>query len=143
MLKETLHRIGHERREALVPRLCEVLSARAEVRFAYLYGSFAEGGPFHDIDVGVYLDPDHLDDRSMPELALSAALSEGVRLPADVRVLNRAPVPFAYQVLRGRLLLEADSDQRCRFTERIVARYLDMRRLLRRAAKEAFAASER
>ena len=133
MLNEKLHRIEHEEREALVAQLSEALRARLQVRFAYLYGSFAEEGPFHDIDVGVYLDPDDREDRRMPELSLSATLSERVRLPVDIRVLNRAPVPFAYWVLRGRLLFERDSDQRARFTERIVTRYLDMRPLLRRA----------
>ena len=37
-------------------QLREALEARAEIIFVYLHGSFAEGLPFHDVDVAVYLD---------------------------------------------------------------------------------------
>jgi len=38
-------------------RLREALEAREEIVFAYLHGSFAEGLPFRDVDVAIYLDP--------------------------------------------------------------------------------------
>jgi len=138
VVKAKLYRMSHEQREQIAEEISALLETRPEVRFAYLFGSFHEGGPFHDIDVGVYLNADDRAGEPMPELVLAAALTARLRLPVDVRVLNRAPIPFAYQVLRGRLLFERDADEQERFASRIVMRSLDMKPLLRRAAKETF-----
>ena len=38
-------------------QLCDLLKQSPEIVFAYLYGSFVEGLDYHDIDVGVFLQP--------------------------------------------------------------------------------------
>jgi len=139
MPKTRLHSMSETQREQLIMRLQSTLGAHPNVVFAYLYGSFAEGFPFHDIDVGVCLAHAPASKATELGLELSATFSELMGLPVDVRVLNYAPVPFAYHVLRGRLLADRDPDTRSRITENVVARYLDIRPLLRQAAKEAFA----
>jgi len=100
---------------------------RPEVIFAYVYGSFAEGLPFRDIDVGVFLDsngPADVDPFDL-ETRLSLDLSRAVDLPVDVRVLNCAPVGFQHSVLRGEELLVRDEARLGDFIEHVAAEYMD------------------
>lgn len=51
-MKTKLYKISPKEKQQIVLRLGELLKAREEVLFAYVFGSFAEGLPFHDIDAG-------------------------------------------------------------------------------------------
>lgn len=142
-------------REKLFATLRESLMARQDVLFAYVYGSFGEGLPFHDIDVGIYLAGERDRKGSWSDVELIALLEQAVsraqtacqpeskkdtrwpRIPVDVRVLNRAPLSFSYHVLRGRLLFSRDEDVRVPWVARIVSRYLDLKPLRHAALKEA------
>jgi len=116
------------------------LAGEAAVVFAYLYGSFVEGGPFRDVDVGVYVEAAEPGQASAKALDLSGRLSDRAGLPVDVRVLNGAPVPFLFHVFRGQLLVCRDDDRLETLLEDTARRYLDIEPLLRRATKDAFAA---
>ena len=145
-----------DERERVFSILRQVLFARREVVFAYVYGSFLEDGPFHDIDVGVYLFAagDRGSTRKAAELAMeleralvearvtSAHVSQRIdaetrRLPVDVRVLNGAPLSFCYHVLKGCMLCSRNEELRVRWVEGIVSRYLDLKPLRHWALKEA------
>ncbi len=111
-----------------------------EVVFAYLFGSFVEDRPFHDVDVGIYV----TDGVDVWEIAfdlaesIEKALQEiGYNIPVDVRVLNEAPVGFRYHVYRGELLFTRDEDLLSREVLYTGMRYLDMKPLLEQALKEA------
>lgn len=133
-------------RDAVERALRGVLESQPDVRFAYLHGSFAGGGPFRDVDVGVYLDD--VDAIGLHAMALGAeaedALSrelEAAKPPVDVRALYEAPLRFCYQVLRGgRLLTSRDEAFRIDWVARVVGRYLDLKPLRERALKEAMKA---
>ncbi|QBI19723.1 nucleotidyltransferase domain-containing protein [Egibacter rhizosphaerae] len=111
--------------------LADALAARLQrepdVLVAYLFGSWArgEGGAVSDVDVAVLLG-------ASPTLARYAALTAAVgevtgSERADVVVLDDAPIPLAYRVLRdGRLLFSRDEGARVRHWVRTVDRYLDM-----------------
>lgn len=117
--------------------LAAALASDRRVAFAYLYGSFAEGLPFRDVDVGVYLAEDaprQVDD----ELAMAEQLSRLVGFPVDVRVVNGAPPTFLFHVLRGVKLVCRDEERLADVMERTVQRYLDIEPVLRRATREAF-----
>lgn len=107
--------------------LREALEAREEIVFAYLHGSFAEGLPFHDVDLAVYLDPalamatDIFDN----EMSLSVELTRSLRFPVDVHVLNGAPLGFQHNVLQGEVLLLRDEDELTDFIERVGLEYMD------------------
>lgn len=116
------------------------LASEPGVVFAYLYGSFLDSEAFRDVDIGVYLHPCEPDQMTLRALALGQRLSAKVRLPVDVRVLNTAPIPFLYHVLRGHLLLNHDDDLLSEVIERTVCRYLDIAPLLRSGTRDAFAA---
>jgi hypothetical protein len=134
-----LYDLGMEERSRVKDQVVALLAAESRVAFAYLYGSFAEAQSFHDVDVGVYLRHEGLPGKVFPEAELAQRLSEAVKLPVDVRVLNGAPVSFLHHVLRGTLLVSHDDDLLGDIMEDTIRRYLDMAPLLRRSTKEAFA----
>lgn len=115
-------------------RLRETLEARAEIIFAYLHGSFAEGLPFHDVDVAVYLDPPvaMTTDIFDYEMSLSVKLTRTFRFLVDVHVLNGAPLGFQHSVLQGEVLLVRDEDKLTDFIERVSLEYMDFAYLGRR-----------
>lgn len=53
-----LHRMNREERDRIVQCLATELGSDRSVVFAFLYGSFVEAQPFHDIDL-VCLSPRH------------------------------------------------------------------------------------
>lgn len=123
-------------------RLVTALAEEPDVAFAYLHGSFLEGRPFRDIDVGVYLeDTEGAKPSAAGERILEIAdrLSAELGIPVDVRPLNSAPPAFAFHVLRGRRLLSRDDDLLAHVMAETARCYLDIEPLLRRATKEAFA----
>ena len=115
-------------------RLREALEAREEIVFAYLHGFFAEGPPFRDVDVAIYLDPtvamtiDIFD----YEMDLSVELTRTLRLPVDVHILNGASLGFQHSALQGEALLVRDEDKLTDFIERVAIEYMDFAYLGRR-----------
>ena len=113
--------------------LRERLQEREEIAFAYLHGSFAEGLPYHDIDVGVYVYPEFLEGLDVfdYETELSVELTSLLKKDVDVRVLNRAPLGFQYAVLQGELLFTRDEKLLTDFIERVGWDYMQFSHLLR------------
>lgn len=113
--------------------LRERLQEREEVAFAYLHGSFVEGLPYHDIDVGVYVYPELLEDLDVfdYETELSVELTSLLKKDVDVRVLNRAPLGFQHAVLQGELLFTRDEKLLTDFIERVGWDYMQFSHLLR------------
>ncbi len=144
-----------EGREKLLAVLRASLAAREDILFAYVYGSFAEGVPFHDIDVGVYLSGACEREDMWADIELAQELELALRrariacrtgrdrdvkqrpIPVDVRILNEAPIAFSYHVLRGELLFSRDEETRVRWAAHILDRYLDLKPLRQMALKQA------
>lgn len=137
---ETVYKIDSEKRERLEQQLATELGRDEDVVFAYLYGSFAEMQPFHDIDVGVYLDTKDQGRLAGKALDIAQCLTERLGFPADVRPLNAAPATFLHHVLRGTLILSRDDRLLEQVIEDTIRRYLDIAPLLRHSTKEAFVA---
>jgi predicted nucleotidyltransferase len=127
-MKRRLYSNDPGERPGIMDALADELASHREIVFAYLYGSFAECAPFHDLDVGVYLH----DTRSSIVLlsTLARRLSVRLKIPVDVRILNDA--------MRGRLILSHNDDLLSTIMENTVRQYLDIAPLLRRSTKEAF-----
>lgn len=71
------------------------------------------------------------------ELKLERDLEKLVRIPVDVRILNQAPQPFQYNVIReGKMLLDRDPNMRAAFEGNVVKQYLDFSRFRRRSLRE-------
>lgn len=126
-------------RTRVIQTLETLLDREPDIAFAYLFGSFLDGQPFHDVDVGVYFQADRGLDSTDRSLDIALRVSEQLSLPVDVRPLEQAPLSFRFHVLRGRLLVSHKEDLLSDVIEETARRYLDMAPLLRHSAKEAFA----
>ena len=116
----------------------EVLQAffknHKEVILAYLFGSFVNGknGRFHDIDIGVLLDPEAEEvlDREMPYGYQSLLGTDIIRQLkynlVDVVILNHASPLLLHRVIgTGKLIFCRSESQRMRFEVRSLKRYSD------------------
>lgn len=137
MKEKTFSLSSKERQKILRLLICELVKQK-DIVFAYVYGSFLDSLPCHDIDIGVYLDDTIQTSTINRSLELTAILNQRLTLPVDVRIINHAPVAFIYSVLRGQLLFERDANVRVWVTADAVRRYLDIKPLYHRAMKEAF-----
>jgi predicted nucleotidyltransferase len=127
-----------EEKDNLVVKLQSLLQSQNAVQFAYLYGSFLDYLPCHDIDAGIYVQGIKETDMTFYGLELGEQLSQEVSCFVDLRVLNNCSVSFLYNVLKGKLLIDRNPDLQSQVFEITVSRYLDMKPLLLRATREAF-----
>lgn len=115
----------------MIGRIREVLSTVRAVKIAYLYGSFLSRDDFRDIDIALLLDELHLpDDRMSVAGEAGLALEEvlGFSYNCDIRILNDAPVWFAFEVISTGHPVFARSDEvRFEFETDVVIAYLDMK----------------
>lgn len=117
--------LSAEEKAQLREKIRSFLVSRREILFAYLHGTFCAGENFRDIDLALYIDRTEISALDY-ELNLEVLLQDTFGYPFDVRLLNNCPASFAYQVIKdGERVYVADDDQRTRFEETILARYLD------------------
>jgi hypothetical protein len=118
--------------------LIQRLSGRSEIRFAVLYGSAAEGRPFRDLDVGIFVDRAIVSPTADLDYAFELAdeLENAVLYSVDVRVINDAPLGFRYNVSRGIALIVNDREALARFLERTWDEYLDFQPVAMQYLKE-------
>ncbi len=140
MMKTVLHILRPDQREDMLVKLRLELEGASGLRFAYVYGSVLEFDRVHDVDVGIFLDETVGVQQMAIVDTLTVRLSAAVGFPVDIRVLNEAPLPFLYHVLRGRLVLCRDETFLTDMLEDVARRYLDLAPFLRNSTKDAFAA---
>ncbi|MEW6080990.1 MAG: nucleotidyltransferase domain-containing protein [Bacillota bacterium] len=120
-------------RQHIVRLIARILETKPGIGFAYIYGSFASGEPFRDIDLAVHLSDVTGKDSIRYEIRLETELEDVLGFPVDVRALNMAPLSFRYSVFRhGRLILENEPTKRVEFQARSVKEYLDFAPVRRR-----------
>ena len=125
-------------KDKLIALFHSLLDNQEAIQFAYLYGSFLDDLPCHDIDIGVYVQGIKGIDKTFYALKLGEQFSREAGCPVDVRVLNDAPVSFLFHVLKGKLLTEQNPELHAQVFEKTVSRYLDIQPLLLQATREAF-----
>jgi len=138
-MDESTHMASAAQRAALIKKLRVFLESRAELLFAYLHGSFAEGLPFHDVDVAVFLDEQQATGKDAFEYenSLSVALTRALQLEVDCRVLNNAPLGFQFNATKGQVLISRDETRRLDFVERTWIMYWDFRPISEMMLREA------
>ena len=110
-------------------RISHTLKGRLEIRFALLYGSAAEGQPFRDLDIGIWVDRVLVPTTQDLDYAFVIAtdLDKTMSCRTDVRVINNAPLPFRYNVSCGIPLIINDRQAYFSFLERTWDDFLDFR----------------
>jgi hypothetical protein len=107
-----------------------------DIVFVYLFGSFITERPFSDIDLGIFTSSE-LSSPLDYELGLESELERIVKYPVDVRVLNRAPLSFCYNVIRcGKLIVDRNRNLRAEFESRVLRAYFDFMPFRRRYLAE-------
>jgi uncharacterized protein len=115
-------------------RLIEtIVSAQAQVRLVYLFGSQAGGeiGPLSDLDLGVLLARDAPAARIRAQLAHLLSVASGGN-SVDLIILNQAPIELAYVVIaQGKILYQRDPAERVEYEADVMSRYGDYLPFLR------------
>ena len=111
------------------------------ILFAFVFGSFLESIAFRDIDVGIFVKDRDQSSFTDLELTLSRRIEEALSepIPVDVRVINRAPLPFRFRVIRGKLLFSKADDVLEEFMVATARQYLDSVPLRERYLREVIA----
>jgi predicted nucleotidyltransferase len=131
--RSTLYRTDAAGRADALQRVRNVLAAEPQVAFSFVFGSFVEDRPFHDIDVGVFVDGD----LGRPD-ALEERLTRAAGFPVDLVFLNGRPVTFLFHVYRGQVVCFRSEAQVTAELERTMREYFDIAPVLCHAAREAF-----
>ena len=116
-----MHNITDVKKEKIKEKITYLLKRRKEIVFAYIHGSFLEGD-FRDVDIAVYLKGE---ENSLPyELSMERTIEDAIGFPADVRVLNHAPLSFRFNVIKnGSLLFSRNERIRCDFEPLSIVEY--------------------
>lgn len=119
-----------EEREKLIDKIKNLLQQREDILFAYLFGSFAEGGPFRDIDLAIGgREPFTLG----ALLDLNELLEKELGYYVDLIDLREANLGLQMEVFRrGILLFSRDEELRTDLIERcsrLYPEYVFFRRL--------------
>lgn len=114
----------------IIKTLQDVLGAREEIIFAYLFGSVAKGinNKLSDVDVAVYVNKN-----AMPvsgsfgyKSELLAETENVLNQKVDIVILNEIPLFLAYNILKnGQLILCHNISERVNFHFRVMRDYLD------------------
>jgi len=126
----------------IIEQLGRFLEKREEIQFAILFGSIAKGtsNKLSDVDIAVMLAPGFKD--SSPygyQATLTADLMQELkRNDVDVVILNEAPIPLKYEILRyGDFVHIRDKQARIQFQVDTPNQYEDFKQLYR-VHEEAF-----
>ncbi len=135
------HKANTGMRQHIVETIKGLLQEDPTVLFAFVFGSFLEGIAFRDIDVGIFIkDPDQSSLTDL-ELTFSRRIEEALPepIPVDIRVINSAPLPFRFRVIRGKLLFSKADDVLEEFMVATARQYLDSVPLRERYLREVIA----
>ncbi len=119
-------------------KLAVCLNNRPEILFALLYGSAAEGLPFRDLDIGLFVDRTMVSAAADLDYSFTLAdeLEKAVSYSVDVWVINDAPLGFRYNVSRGMALVVNDEQIFYNFLERTWDEFLDFQPVAMQYLKE-------
>lgn len=132
-----IHRIIKSQSLEIGREITSFLESKEEIVFAYLHGSFLTGN-FRDIDMALFLTGRGNNQILQYELEMGNRLEKITKFPSDVRVLNYAPLPFRFNVIKnGILLFSKDERIRTDFECLSIAEYHDLDFLRKSYREEA------
>lgn len=118
-------------KQIFVQKIQKVLFSKDQIQIAYLYGSFIseDWRSSSDIDIGIYLNPQGLQDKWFDiTLANEIATELGGNIVVDVRVLNHRSPKFVYEaIFNTPRLLVRDENEQIEFETKIILEWYDMR----------------
>lgn len=139
MNKTRFHSVDEKQRSEIIEKIRAVLIDNPHVAFAFLHGSFLSGPFSRDIDLGIFVtdvDPSLYWDF---ECSLADCVENVLHasFAVEPKVINSAPLPFRFHVIRGMLLCVRDEDFLTDFMVRTAKDYFDIAPLRQRHISEA------
>ncbi len=126
-------------KEEIVPVVREMLEGRAEILFAYFFGSFVEETKFRDLDIGVFVtEPALVADGLNYSLRLSGDLENKTGYAVDVILMNSAPDHLIHSISKGAVLVNRNETCREEFFASSWSRYMDFRPIRHQALADLF-----
>ena len=130
-----------QERARILDAIRTVIAGHPEITFGFLYGSFYSERLFRDIDVAVFVcrGDQALLHSSTYEIDLSLEIEEAIAsgIPVEVKVLNEAPLPFSFQVIRGEAIFCRNEEVLTLYMTGIARRYLEFAPIRRQYLLEA------
>ncbi len=130
-----MYKLTGTEKEKIKKEISYLLKKKEEILFSYIHGSFLEND-FRDIDIAIYLKDEK--NALQYELKIEREIEDITDFPVDVRILNRAPLSFRFNVIKnGTLLFSRDEKIRCDFESLSIVEYHDfdfLRNIYRREA---------
>jgi predicted nucleotidyltransferase len=118
----------------LFPSLAQKLKNINDLQLVYIFGSYGRNNPkpLSDVDLAVLLIPGTKVYYFKRRLELIREITTILKTDKiDLVILNEAPLPLAYRVLRdGKLLYKVNEVVEYKFKEQIVLQYLDFQPIL-------------
>jgi predicted nucleotidyltransferase len=126
---EKLRDLATEERKKIEEVLSNCLEKEETILFAYIHGSFAEGRPFRDIDIAVFVEESKIPkEKSLDfEMSTSLRLEKIIKIPIGVKVINCAPLAFQFYSTAGSLLMCNEDDLRVDFLTTMRSIYFDFK----------------
>lgn len=137
-MKDKIYNLNQDKKDVLKESIEKGFSRYPNIIFAYIFGSFLSSESFSDIDIGIYLDNENISDNALQiEFELERELENVLHIPADVRILNCAPLSFVFNVIKtGRLVVDRNILLRSEFEGLTFKKYFDYRHLRDEYLKE-------
>ncbi len=130
------NQVSQPEKSALISKLSIQLGKSKSIVFAYVFGSFVKEEMFSDIDIAVYL-KGRVKSQLDWEVELEGKLRSICRFPVDIRIVNRAPLSFVYNVIKsGIRIVDRDPSLRADFEGLVIKKYLDFAYYRRQYLKE-------
>lgn len=119
--------LTEEEKEKIYHTIKKILAKDKNNAFAYVFGSFAAGERFRDIDIAIYR---YNDLNLETEIKIEQKIASTLKLPVDVRIINKAPIAFIYHVIQeGKVILDHNPDLRADFQSLVLKKYFDFKHL--------------
>lgn len=124
-------KLVHKERKILLQKIADILKDKHDIIFAYIFGSFSdEAADFNDIDIGVYVSGNERESLLQVEFEIERELEDRIHIPFDVRIINRTPLSFAYQIIKsGIIIVDKNRNLRADFEGLTCKKYFDFQHL--------------
>lgn len=130
-------RLSIKEKEILVEKISNALKAKEHIIFAYIFGSFVSGDSFKDIDIGIFISDSEIKSPLTQELEMEGELEDAIHIPVDVRIINKAPLSFIYNILKNRIVIvDNNKSLRADFEGLVYKKYFDFQYLRREYLRE-------
>ncbi len=91
----------------LISKIKAILFPIDKIQAVFIYGSFLDSKKYNDLDIAVFMYND-LDINFSYETLLEKKVQKAINEKVDLRIANKAPKSFLYEIFKGYCLFDKD-----------------------------------